>query len=196
VAELPGHEGETVTVAGLIVQAAVEAASSAVPPTATLDDGTGRVRLGGDAAADAISLLEAGDAIEATGLVSRDAAGLLIEVDPEKILSVSGAGEGSATGPMVDGEAESPSPMAASGRTDDAGPAANGQAHGLARPAGAPADFGSMVALTLAVGFVPLALFGLAVTVRATSKSGRRPWRTGRRRAAEAAQKARDAAAE
>ena len=86
VAEIPGHEGETVTVAGLIVDTG--------PATATLDDGTGRVRLGGAAASDALSLLEPGDAVEVTGLVSRDADGWLIEVDPYRIVTLAGTGLG------------------------------------------------------------------------------------------------------
>jgi hypothetical protein len=50
--------------------------------TATIDDGTGQVRVGGPAAADALAILEPGDAIEVTGLVREDDLGLFIEADP------------------------------------------------------------------------------------------------------------------
>jgi len=66
------------------------------PATATLDDGTGRIRLGGPAASDALSLLEPGDAVEVTGLVSRDAYDWLIEVDPDRIVTLAGTGSGAA----------------------------------------------------------------------------------------------------
>ena len=84
VEDVAGCDGEDVTVAGLIAEVG--------DGTAILDDGTGRIRLGGAAAADALSLLEPGDAIEVTGRVSRDADGWLIVVDPESIVSLTGAG--------------------------------------------------------------------------------------------------------
>jgi hypothetical protein len=81
VASLASYVGRTATVAGLVTATAAG--------TATVDDGTGAVRLGGRAAADEIAMLEPGDAIEATGLVTRDAAGLLIDTDPASLVSLS-----------------------------------------------------------------------------------------------------------
>jgi hypothetical protein len=71
-----------VTVAGLVTETAGS--------TATIDDGTGEVRLGGASAVDALSILEPGDAIEVTGLVKRDGQGLVIEVDPASIVDLPG----------------------------------------------------------------------------------------------------------
>ena len=81
IASLASYVSRTVTVAGLVTATATG--------TATVDDGTGAVRLGGRAAADQISMLEPGDAIEATGLVTRDAVGLIIETDPATLVSLS-----------------------------------------------------------------------------------------------------------
>jgi hypothetical protein len=74
------HVGETVTVTGLVLEKG--------DGTATLDDGTGRVRVGGSSAASAISALAPGDAVEVTGVVNRDDKGLLIEADPESIVDL------------------------------------------------------------------------------------------------------------
>jgi hypothetical protein len=84
VSDLGGLIGREVTVAGLIV--AVEGC------LAVLDDGTGRVRLGGEAAADAICLLQPGDAVEVSGRVGQDLEGLFVAVDPERILALPGGG--------------------------------------------------------------------------------------------------------
>jgi hypothetical protein len=80
-AGLEDHAGQTVTLAGLIVEVQND--------VAVLDDGTGRARLGGQAAAEAIALLEPGDAVEATGLVEIDAAGPWVHVDPDRIVVLS-----------------------------------------------------------------------------------------------------------
>jgi hypothetical protein len=86
ISSLAGRLGRQVVVSGLVVDA--ESGS------ATVDDGTGRVRIGGAAAADAISLLEPGDAIEVAGLVRQDAQGWLIEADPGTIVALAAIGDG------------------------------------------------------------------------------------------------------
>lgn len=82
IGSLAEYEGRSVTVAGLVTETAGS--------TATIDDGTGEVRLGGASAVDALSILEPGDAIEVTGLVKRDGQGLVIEVDPASIVDLPG----------------------------------------------------------------------------------------------------------
>lgn len=74
--------GRSVTVAGLVTE--TDGA------TATIDDGTGRVRVGGAAAAAVIEMLEPGDAIEVSGIVRRDSAGLFLEADPASIVDLPG----------------------------------------------------------------------------------------------------------
>lgn len=158
VSEIPGHEGDTVTVAGLIVETG--------PATATLDDSSGRIRLGGAVASDAISLLEPGDAVEVTGQVSSDAEGWLIAVDPDRIVTLAGMTPG--TDPASDPPSDGATPSveaAASGAGGLAGeaPAARGQARGLARPVGGVADSNSIELVAFALGSVVLVAFlGLA----------------------------------
>jgi hypothetical protein len=81
VSSLAAYVSRTVTVAGLV--------TATDSGTATIDDGTGAVRLGGRAAAEEIAMLQPGDAIEATGLVTRDASGLMIQADPASLVSLS-----------------------------------------------------------------------------------------------------------
>ena len=76
--DLPAFLHERVTVSGLIVDVA--------EGFATLDDGTGEVRLGGDEAAGAIASLEVDDAVEVSGMVERDGQGYWIQVDPEGLI--------------------------------------------------------------------------------------------------------------
>ena len=179
VAEIPDNEGATVTVAGVIVETG--------PGTAILDDGTGRILLGGSAASDAISLLEPGDAVEVTGRVSRDADGWLIEVDPDLILSLAGVPAAAASSdarseiasPGVEGTASSAPALA--GEL----PAAGGQAHGLARPAEGMAGSNPIEIPAFAVGALALLiLIGLAVALvarrRGTLPRPRRFARRGR----------------
>ena len=73
--------------------------------TATIDDGTGEVRLGGVAIADALSILEPGDAIEVAGMVQQDGRGLLVEGDAESVIDVPGVRESAA---VVDGDLAAP----------------------------------------------------------------------------------------
>jgi membrane protein implicated in regulation of membrane protease activity len=156
VSEITGREGETVTVAGLIVGTG--------PATATLDDGTGRVRLGGTAAADALSLLEPGDAVEVTGLVSRDADGWLIEVDPDLIVTLAGGGSGAPASSDRSADNASPSADAASDAPGLEAPAARGQTHGLALAAGGIAGPSPIELIALFGGGLALvALLGLTV---------------------------------
>jgi hypothetical protein len=91
IGSLAAYLGRSATVAGLVTDTA--------SGTATIDDGTGRVRIGGSEAADALAILEPGDAIEVTGFVREDDLGLLIEADPVSILDLPGG--------TVDGDAPS-----------------------------------------------------------------------------------------
>ena len=72
-----------VTVAGLV--------TATGGGSATIADGTGEVRVGGSSAAEALSKVEPGDAIEVTGIVRQDADGLVVEVDPASIIDEPGA---------------------------------------------------------------------------------------------------------
>ncbi len=83
IGSLVTHIGERVTVAGLV--------TDTTTTTATVDDGTGSVVIGGAAAAEALSMLEPGDAIEVTGLVLHDDSGLALEADPDSIVALPGS---------------------------------------------------------------------------------------------------------
>jgi DNA/RNA endonuclease YhcR with UshA esterase domain len=130
--DLPAHSGEAVTVAGLVV--------GREGSTVTLDDGTGTVELGGSDAAEALSLLEVGDAVEVTGLVCQAADGWRIDVDPERILALSGTdsswdqGEGLSTGwPSTPSAA--PASLGAQAAGSGEAPAARSATRGLIGPA-------------------------------------------------------------
>jgi RPA family protein len=95
IGSLSGYVGRSVTVAGLVTGTADGAA--------TIDDGTGQVRVGGAAATDALANLEPGDAVEVTGSVREDDQGLIIEADPASIVDLPGdSGDGSAAAGAVD----------------------------------------------------------------------------------------------
>jgi hypothetical protein len=120
-----------------------------------LDEGTGRIRLGGAAATDAISLLEPGDAVEVTGQVARDTDGWLIEVDPDRILALAGTTTGTAASSGVVSNGASPFAAAraagASGSEDEMS-AAGAQARGLAHPTDGAAGPSSIEVLALLGG--------------------------------------------
>jgi hypothetical protein len=84
ISALAGHIGERVTVSGLVADSDGE--------QATVDDGTGHVRIGGSAATETIALLEPGDAIEVSGIVAQDEAGLIISVAPISVITLPGDG--------------------------------------------------------------------------------------------------------
>ncbi len=186
ISDLPAHDGQTVTIAGLVVAVdrgsagpygvtaalgepapGLEAAPALGSAVATLDDGTGSVRLGGTAAQEALALLEIGDAVEVSGDVIGGASGWSIEVDPERILALAGAGTepavaddpASADAAVVSADAGSPHP--GSGSPDVA------QARTIARPAGAPDELPAappLAALAMVLiataSFAALALLG------------------------------------
>jgi hypothetical protein len=165
VSDLGGLIGREVTVAGLIV--AVEGC------VAVLDDGTGRVRLGGEAAADAICLLQPGDAVEVSGTVSQDSEGLLVAVDPERILALPGGG-GPGDWPAVSVPADDGTdPEATHSAAGSAAPALPGAQAGraalavTAQPGPGPVAvallilLGLLAVLTGAVGLAALAVPGL-----------------------------------
>ncbi len=74
--------GVRITVAGLVTEVAAG--------EAVIEDGTGRLRIGGTAAAEEIGLLEPGDAAEVVGIVSEDSGGLLLVADPGSVLVLPG----------------------------------------------------------------------------------------------------------
>jgi hypothetical protein len=176
IADLASAIGREVVVAGLVTDAA--------GGEATLDDGTGQVRLGGAAAAEALSLLEPGDAIEVTGTVSRDSAGLLLLVDPDRILAVSGgaaAGDDGSGGPAAGATIPAsapPSPGPGRGAAALA-TAAGRPGDPLATLALAAAGVAILAAVVLAAGSL-LALANPGLRRRARQTSGR-AWRSLRR---------------
>jgi hypothetical protein len=152
IAALPEHMGERVTVSGLVADSDGE--------QATVDDGTGEVRIGGAPAAEVIALLEPGDAIEVAGVVAQDEAGLLIVVDPLSMITLPGDG------------GDDPA---------DAGPAAGLHAAGspdsrsLAGAASARADSSAGSATAGIVGAILLALLAVvAAALAVTRLAGRR----------------------
>jgi uncharacterized protein YdeI (BOF family) len=147
IASLSGHVGQNVTITGLVTQV--------TNATATVDDGTGQVRVGGSDAAAAISVLEPGDAVEVTGLVAQDSDGLIVEADPASLVdlpagdsAMEGADAGNAVASGRFGGASSRAAAASVLVPDAIRRASSG---GSVPPAG--------LALAAAVG---LAIFGLA----------------------------------
>ena len=90
IGSLAERVGQTVTVAGLVTSTSRAMGASGVMVTVTLDDGTGAVRVGGQSAADALAMLQPGDAVEVTGLVIEDDQGLSIEADPASLVDMPG----------------------------------------------------------------------------------------------------------
>jgi hypothetical protein len=82
ISALGSYVDRTATIAGLVVDNTAG--------IATLSDGSGDARLGGRDAADAIAMLQVGDAIEVSGVVESDATGLILAVDPESIVDMPG----------------------------------------------------------------------------------------------------------
>jgi hypothetical protein len=138
---LADHVGQTVRVGGLV--------SSLIDDGFLLDDGTavGRVRLGGSATG-YLALLEAGDAVNATGRVEAAGDGFLLAVDEAAGLVRAGDPDGGA-----------------GGRAEAAAPVDPGSAGDAALPAASPGSIGaSRLAGGLLDGALPEAagLFGLA----------------------------------
>ncbi len=90
--------GRNVTIAGLV--------TDTTGRTATVEDGSGAVRVGGDPAAEAVALLEPGDGIEVSGLVEQDEDGLIIEADPASIVDLPGGGAAAPASGSAKGSAE------------------------------------------------------------------------------------------
>ncbi|MGA3056998.1 MAG: hypothetical protein ABSE70_03005 [Candidatus Limnocylindrales bacterium] len=152
IAALPDHIGERVTVSGLVADSDGE--------QATVDDGTGEVRIGGTPAAEAIALLEPGDAIEVAGIVAQDQAGLLIAVDPMSMIALPGDGgdDPAATGPAIG--------LRAAGSPDS---------RSLGGAASAQADSGTGTAAAGIAGVILLALLAVvAAALAVTRLAGRR----------------------
>src|ERR1035437_8659039 len=111
---LADYLGLDVTVVGLVMATGVG--------EVTIVDDTGEVRIGGPSAAEALSLLEPGDAVEARGRVTQDERGLLIQADAASIVILPGGeaaasrSPGSVVGLLAGNEAASilPGPRSAS----------------------------------------------------------------------------------
>jgi uncharacterized protein YdeI (BOF family) len=153
ISALAGHIGERVTVSGLVADSDGE--------QATVDDGTGHVRIGGSAATEAIALLEPGDAIEVSGTVARDEVGLIISVDPMSVITLPGDGgdDQAVPAPAIGlRAADSPDTRAMAGVASVRGESSAGTA--------APGTVGAII----------LALLSVVVAVAAVARlAGRRP---------------------
>jgi hypothetical protein len=160
VSDVPSRSGQTVTVAGLIVETG--------GGTAILDDGTGRVRLGGAGASDALSLLEPGDAVEVTGVVSNEAGEWLIAVDPDLIVTLAGTASDAPAAPGASAAGASPSSNGAADAAALTTPPGRSPIRGLALAASGVAQ-PSPVELIALVGAAALLVFvgGAALAVRA-----------------------------
>ena len=166
VAGLGARIGETVTVAGLVIGTS--------HGTATLDDGTGEIRLGGVNATAVIDALEPGDAVEVTGVVTRDASGLLIEVDPASIVTAP-AGSSPAAFPLAN-------PLALVAADLSASPAPTPGARGAQWrvPAGT-ASPDPQVILWICVGLVVAAGLSFAAIAARTRAVRQKLWSLGMR---------------
>ncbi len=139
---LSSYVGLSVTVAGLV--------TDTTEATATIDDGTGAVRVGGEAAADALAMLQPGDAIEVTGLVREDEDGLFIDVDPASIVAMPGGPDEAEA--AVSGVTATPSHIATPSATrSPADPDAASASTRIAAPPAAPPDVWALLAVLLAV---------------------------------------------
>jgi DNA/RNA endonuclease YhcR with UshA esterase domain len=114
IGSLADYLGLDVTVVGLVMATGVG--------EVTIVDDTGEVRIGGPSAAEALSLLEPGDAVEVRGRVTQDERGLLIQADAASIVILPGGeaaasrSPGSVVGLLAGNEAASilPGPRSAS----------------------------------------------------------------------------------
>jgi uncharacterized protein YdeI (BOF family) len=87
---LGGRVGDRVTISGLVTESS--------GTTAAVTDGTGEITIGGPDAAEAISLLEPGDAVEVSGMVVRAVGGLRLDVEATTMVALSGGGTAAASG--------------------------------------------------------------------------------------------------
>jgi len=147
---LSAHVGKTVTVAGLVTETASD--------TATIDDGTGQVRIGSASAADVLTVLEPGDAIEATGLVREDYQGLIIEADPASIVDLPGEAAPTADSGLIGLVTGGPTPPAATSQAATA--SMRGASPGAAPPNGVALLAVLLLILLVAPGAVVLARHG------------------------------------
>ncbi|HLQ49828.1 MAG TPA: hypothetical protein VK233_12705, partial [Candidatus Dormibacteraeota bacterium] len=157
---LAEHVGQAVRVGGLVSEVTTDGF--------LLDDGTavGRIRLGGTAA-EYVALLEAGDAVNATGQVSAENSGFVVAVDDAAGLVRAGDPDGSAGS-----DATGAVPI------DPAAAGAAGQSSASEDPAGAGQLAGGLLdgALPGAAGLLGLAL----ASVVSVAVSGLRRYRARR----------------
>jgi hypothetical protein len=156
IAALAGYLGERVTITGLVADSTGE--------EATVDDGTGEVRVGGSEAAGAIALLEPGDAIEVTGTVTQDEAGLLLAADPMSMVTLPG-----------DLSGELPGAEPAVGLRAASSPDSSGAALGAGAAASIRGD--SSTATPGVAGVLVLALLAILAAAAAVVRSRRRTGR-------------------
>jgi hypothetical protein len=150
ISSLSEHLDQEVTVAGLVTETA--------GGTATIDDGTGTVRVGGSSAADALALLEPGDAIEATGPVRQDYQGLIVDADPASIVDLPGMAKAA---PAAETPTDDPTDVAPAPSQSEAGsPAAEASLRMAPSPAAPPdgAALGAVLLTALAAVAAGLAL--------------------------------------
>jgi hypothetical protein len=177
ISAVASREGDTITVSGVVV--------AATESVAVLDDGTGSVRLGGQIAADALSLLEPGDAVEVAGAVARDGQGMLIVVDPERIVTLVspdlGAAPSTAAAATTRINSGPPQPHTVASSTGS-GAAPIEDADGLAHPASGLVGLDGTLAPTLVGAVAVLAVLGLALAIAVRRLGGvRSPIRRKRR---------------
>jgi len=179
IGSLASYLGRSVTISGLVTEMTGR--------TATVEDGTGAVRVGGQSAVDAVSMLEPGDAIEVSGLVEQDEDGLIIEADPTSIVDLPG---GKAAAPAESAHSPgSPSGASSSMPTGTPRPASSLAAAASIRrasPGGAAPDGATLLAVliaALATVAASLAIAGRAGRLRRLRSAGRFGWpRLGHRR--------------
>jgi uncharacterized protein YdeI (BOF family) len=169
IASLAEYLDREVTVAGLVTATA--------GGSVRIDDGTGEVRVGGPSAAEALSTVEPGDAIEVTGIVRQDAEGLVVEADPASIIDEP-AGRGETQG-AEPGTAASSGDAPTRTPASPLSPAAAASVRIASSPA-APPDGAALVAVLLAVlatvaGAVVLARRPGGIHRRALAERVRRP---------------------
>jgi hypothetical protein len=160
ISSLLDHLGETVTIAGLVTETS--------SGTATINDGTGAVRIGGADPAEAVGMLEPGDAVEVTGLVRTDGQGLIVEADPASIVAMPGdLGDGAVAADVAGATAGT---VAVTTSGPSASPATSNAAAASTRIAASPAALPDATTLLLCL-LAAMAAIGAAVAL--ASRFGR-----------------------
>jgi RPA family protein len=162
IGSLAAHIGETVSVAGLV--------TDTTTTTATIDDGTGSVVVVGAAAAEALSMLEPGDAIEVTGLVRQDDSGLTIEADPDSVVALPGARDADSAATPASATATAATRLRVETAASSSAPATSNVAGSSVRMATSQTGLPDWATLVTVLG---LALAAVAGVLAAVAHSGR-----------------------